>query len=107
LGKTQWARSLGRHTYWNGLVNLETFDKDSKYIIFDDFEFDFFPNKKQWWGSQKEFTATDKYKKKQTIQWGKPMIYLSNPDYDPRNHPKWSRWFSDNCIAIDIVNKLY
>jgi len=107
LGKTRWARSLGRHTYWQGLTNLETFDKDSDYIIFDDIEFEYMPNKKQWWGAQLEFTVTDKYKKKMSIRWGKPLIFLCNPDEDPRTHPKWCQWYEDNTVVVEIENKLY
>lgn len=65
------------------------------------------PSKKQWWGAQQEFTTTDKYKKKQQIRFGKPMIYLCNPDQDPRTHPKWCKWYDDNTVVVEIDNKLY
>jgi hypothetical protein len=107
LGKTQFSRSLGPHVYWNGLTNLETFNPNANYIIFDDIDFEYMPNRKQWWGAQKEFVATDKYRRKQTIQWGKPLIFLCNEEDDPRHSPKWSLWFDNNTVVVEIKNKLY
>lgn len=89
------------------MIDLSTFDPTASYIIFDDFDFQYFPNKKCWWGAQEEFTVTDKYTKKKTIRWGKPCIYLCNPDDDPSRHPLWNTWFDDNSIKIVLDNKLY
>lgn len=96
-GKTNWARSIGPHLYWNGMFNLDLFTKsqDIKYAIFDDWEdWSRFYNYKCWLGAQAEFTVTDKYRKKMQIKWGKPAIVLSNID------PMFSDndWISKNCI---------
>lgn len=101
LGKTQWARSLGRHIYWNGMIDMETFDEEAEYIIFDDFEWEYFPNKKGWWGAQQEFTITDKYRRKRTIRWGKPMIWLGNKELI------LDEWCRDNCIVVKVHSPLY
>lgn len=103
-GKTAWARSLGRHIYWNGMFNLRSFDNEAKYAIFDDFEdWSRFYNYKQWLGAQKEFTVSDKYCKKQQIKWGKPCIVISN------EHPgfKDQSWIDINCTTIYLNNKIY
>lgn len=89
------------------MSDLHLFDATKDYLIADDFDFKYFPNKKQWWGAQKEFTATDKYHRKVTISWGKPLLYLCNPDSDPRGTPEWSAWFDDNTVAIDITSPLF
>jgi len=89
------------------MSDLSTFDTGAMYLVADDIEFQFFPNKKQWWGAQKEFTATDKYHRKISITWGKPLIFICNDDQDPRRSPFWSPWFEDNTIAINIYEKLY
>lgn len=68
-------------------MDLNTFSNPAEYVIFDDFDFKFMPSKKAWWGAQKTFVITDKYKSKKTIQWGKPCIYLCNPDADPSYSP--------------------
>lgn len=87
------------------MIDLSTFCADAKYVIFDDFDFEFLPNKKCWWGAQEEFTLTDKYTRKKTITWGKPCIYICNTS--PSTHPKWESWFDDNCIEVYVENKLY
>ena len=89
------------------MVDLQTFSLQATFVVFDDFEFKFLPNKKSWWGAQDEFTMTDKYTRKRTIKWGKPAIYLCNPEDDPSRLPEWNTWFDENCITIVIYNKLY
>lgn len=101
LGKTQWARSLGRHIYWNNMIDLETYDDQASYVIFDDFDWEYFPNKKGWWGAQEEFTITDKYRRKKTIKWGKAMIWLGN------EAPALNEWYRANCIYIQVHSPLY
>jgi len=109
-GKTEWARSLGKHVYWNGLINIDTWDITAKYIVIDDFNWSFFPCKKQLIGCQREFTLTDKYRKKRAIRnWGKPCIYVFNDDMDPFNEMSNSlkEWIRGNSCRIDIINPLF
>lgn len=87
------------------MINLDDFTEDAEYVIFDDFSEDmkYLPHWKCWFGAQKTFTTTDKYRKKRTINWGKPMIWLCNriPDYpDPY-------WATENVVQISLSNKLY
>jgi len=73
-GKTEWARSLGPHMYFNNLLNFDEWDPDAWYIVFDYFSSDitkFFPPWKCFFGSQPQFTITDNYRSKKTIHWGK------------------------------------
>jgi len=66
-GKTEWARSLGKHMYFNNLLNLDDWDESADYIILDDFSPDitkFLPSWKCFFGGQKQFTLTDKYRGK-------------------------------------------
>lgn len=107
LGKTCWARSLGSHMYFNNLFNLDDWNPEASYIIFDDISFDFIPAPKSFWGAQKSFVVTDKYRKKKTLSFGKPLIFLCNPEDDPTLSNKWSQWFEDNCTIVKITNKLY
>lgn len=105
-GKTEWARSLGRHVYYNGLFNLDDWDATAKYVIFDDFNIEFFNQYKAWFGAQKRFTVTDKYRKKKTITWGRPMIWIGNDD--PRTNDKVDKeWMDLNSVYCFIHNKLY
>lgn len=80
---------------------------DVKYAVFDDFPWDTMKRfYKQWFGAQKIFTLTDKYRAKKTIKWGKPIIWLCNPDeYDHR--PIVSDWMSANTITYILQNPLF
>ncbi|KAJ2974197.1 hypothetical protein NUW54_g11928 [Trametes sanguinea] len=106
LGKTEWARSLGKHNFQSGLFNLDEFDESADYIVLDDISMQFFPSYKSWLGAQKEFNQTDKYRRKQLVRWGKPCIWLSNDD--PRNAQGVDReWLDGNCIFVHLTHKLY
>lgn len=104
LGKTALARSLGQHMYFMGLFNLDKWDDNAKYVIFDDWEdwgklFQW----KCWIGAQEEFDVTDKYRKKKTVKWGKPAIILSN------NEPIFPdmAWLKANTMTLQIKGKLF
>lgn len=105
LGKTEWARSLGRHMYFNAMANFkDKWDDEADYIIFDDFGIDFIPNRKGFFGGQEEFEVTGKYMPVRSVKWGKVCIYLTNdkPDYG-----KDKEWFDANVIEIELFNKIY
>lgn len=104
FGKTEWARSLGPHLYWNGMFDLSTFCSNVSYGVFDDFDWDTFSRfHKQWMGCQREFTLTDKYRKKMTVQWGLPIIYLCNADMQP----VYSDWIRANCEIVFLNEPLF
>ncbi|QIA59410.1 replication initiation protein [Fusarium graminearum gemytripvirus 1] len=107
LGKTLWARSLANHAYFPGMFMLSDFHPNVNYAVFDDLigGFSSFPNYKQWFG-QREFVATDKYKGKQRVMWGKPCIYIANED--PRRtctDIDW-KWMDANAIIVEITTPL-
>ena len=61
-------------------------------------------------GAQKEFTVTDKYMKKMTLDnWGKPCIWLNNQNpLDIPNLPYWQREYLEaNCIFVNLDHKIY
>lgn len=109
LGKTEWARSLGRHMYFNGMLNLDDWDDDAKYIILDDFSPDvakYLPMWKSFFGAQRQFVLTDKYRKKRTVRFGKPLLWLCNecPRLDDHNAREWLK---ENSVTVWVNNKLY
>lgn len=90
--------------YFNGLFNLEKWNTEAEYAIFDDWEdWSRFYNYKQFLGAQKEFELTDKYMKKKTVTWGKPCIILSNEEPNFKDH----NWILLNCITETLKNKLF
>ncbi|AGU67649.1 replication associated protein [Faeces associated gemycircularvirus 11] len=95
LGKTEWARSLGKHSYFASLFNIDDFDGSADYAVMDDIDIKFFPNYKGWFGAQKRFCITGKYARHRTVDWGKPMIWCTNDD--PRQAVGIDQdWFSEN-----------
>ncbi|ANN22659.1 replication initiation associated protein [Gemycircularvirus HV-GcV2] len=107
LGKTLWARALGSHAYFGGLFSLDESLEDVDYAVFDDMQggLKFFHAYKFWLGAQSQFWATDKYKGKRLIHWGKPSIYIANGnpltdegvDHD---------WLLGNCDFVEITTSL-
>lgn len=103
MGKTVWARSLGKHAYFGGLFSLQEETNDVAYAIFDDINggLPFFPQYKWWLGHQQQFYATDKYKGKKLIHWGKPSIWLSNKDPREEQGADYD-WLNANCIFVYV-----
>lgn len=113
LGKTVWARSLGAHSYFGGLFNMDLFSEDGRYAVFDDIAggFGFFPSYKCWMGGQFEFSVTDKYRHKRNVRWGKPAIWLCNTDprldwYKPGSGPDFE-WMEANCDFVELSRAIF
>ena len=67
---------------------------------------DFFPGYKQWLGGQRNFYVTDKYKRKQYVEWGWPAIWLANSD--PRDSVKADvYWLQGNCTIVHIDTPIF
>lgn len=111
-GKTEWARSLGKHMYMNAGFNLSIWDPDADYIVIDDFDVDpevplerAFRNWKQFFGAQREFTLTDKYCRKQKVTWGKPMIFISNNELNCKDSTR--DYIRKNSLRVNVYNNFY
>lgn len=110
IGKTTWARSLGHHIYWNSSININDWNENATYLVMDDMDINYLPNRKAWFGSQKTFTVTDKYKPKQTITFGKPLIWVNNiyPNLKETNENiEWCEWLNLNSIKCVIKKSLF
>lgn len=95
---------MGRHIYFNGSFNLDQWDPMAEYAVFDDFEdWSRWFTYKQWMGAHKEFVASDKYRCKKQIKWGKPCIILSNGN----PYFKDQAWIDLNCYTEFINKPLY
>lgn len=106
MGKTVWARSVGRHAYFGSLFSLdEPITEDTQYAIFDDFGgLKYMPNYKAWLGCQQEFYQTDKYKGKRKITWGRPTIWVANDNPLDEFGLKDTEveWLQGNCEIVFI-----
>lgn len=109
LGKTAWARSLGRHMYFRGHFNIDKWDPEAKYIVFDDIPWAFIPQKKSLLTQMGECDITQKYRPVRTINVTMPAIVLANPGdgpdefmYDPKGtavHPLNDPYWNDNAVV--------
>lgn len=111
-GKTEWARSIGRHMYFNNYFNLDLWDEEALYAIFDDMDCDpdipfekCFRSWKAFFGAQKEFTVTDKYKRKMKVKWGKPIIWISNNEFNCKTSTL--DYIRKNSVRVNVYSKLY
>lgn len=111
-GKTEWARSLGRHMYFCNYFDLSQWDDQAEYVIFDDMDVDpdvplekYFRSWKAFFGAQKQFTVTDKYCRKKTVKWGKPLIWISNNDINCNS--KTLEYIKKNSVKINVLNDIY
>lgn len=85
------------------MFNLDDYDPEGLYSVFDDFEWKFLAGKKQWFGGQRQFTVTDKYRHKRTIlNDGRPSVFIFNKDNDPRKEmtSDESDYFHSNCLFV-------
>lgn len=116
LGKTQWARSLGEHIYIANMWDLSALDGlpgtfwTNGYIIFDDIDWDSIKSSaKSWFGAQRDFSVSDKYRRKRRIPGGIPCIFLVNPDSFVGDLLDFSlgNWGQQNITIVTLQNKLY
>lgn len=93
----------------NSLFNVEQFDEEADYGILDDMSPEFFKHMyKSFLGAQKEFTITDKYRKKIHVKWGKPVIWLCNPKAFQDCQIHWDMdWIEGNTNIVKLTSQLY
>lgn len=109
LGKTLVARSFGRHSYFADMFNLNEYDPDCEYAVFDDLSKGMREiNWKGWLGGQHQFSATDKYKHKRTIIWNRPSIYISNrnPFETEAKRGVDLEWLAANTVVVEVTKPL-
>lgn len=99
------------------MFSIDEYDANADFIVMDDVPFQFVPNRKQWWGCQKDFIATDKYRGKRKIPGGQPLIYLGNgeEEYSAARDKKTGNlilglmemdWYNDNTKTVYVIDDL-
>lgn len=107
LGKTQLARSLGRHWYMQGMWNIDQYSDEAEYGVIDDFDWEQFAKYgyKSMLGLQYQATVTDKYRGKRMILHGKPVIMITNELPEFKNGE--GDWLIANVDFIEITDKCF
>ena len=95
--------------YMQGMFNLEYWDEQAQYLIFDDIEWDFFPCKKQFIGGQRDFNVSDKYRRKRRVMAGMATIYIMNFKnfVDMQGDKEWESFYSENSCICLINDKIF
>lgn len=117
LGKTQFVRSLGEHAYVNNLWDLAAFDGKSDafwhsgYVVFDDLKWSTFEHSaKSFCGAQRDFSVTDKYKRKRRLVGGLPCIVNLNIDeYENEGWKTFAQgsWGMENVVVVLVIHKMW
>lgn len=89
------------------MFNVDDWCAAAEYLIFDDIDFDYVPAKKCFFGAQKSFTVTDKYRGKRTVNWGKPLIFLCNTHPFLKLEGNELDWFNDNSVVVTLQSPLF
>ncbi len=108
LGKTAWARSLGRHIYWSGGIDWGKYDCDARYAVIDDIDLEYVSRIQQLFGCQTDITVSQKYRPMMNFKWGIPIVYCTNDlDYLGKQPDYLKRWWDINMVEVIIKDRLY
>lgn len=80
------------------------------YVVFDDIGWDSIKGTaKSWFGAQRDFTVSDKYRRKRRMPGGVPCIFLINPDAYVSDCYNFitGAWGVENIDVVWLQNKLY
>jgi len=107
LGKSQLARSLGRHWYMQGMWMVDLIDdRTALYGVLDDISWDSLKlSYKSILGMQKDVVLTDKYRHKRKFTLGRPVIVITNER--PIFSAEEQEWLDANVEFIHVTTKLY
>lgn len=109
LGKTEWARAIGRHIYQTTFWNKDAWDDDAEYIVFDDCSEDTYCRNdlyKSFLGAQRDFSISGKYRGVTRVKGGIPAIWLTNKPLYSLSFPDML-WINANCIQVEINTPLF
>lgn len=111
-GKTSLMTLLGPFSYFKNIWNSDNWEFLPPYTIMDDMDAQdegkglSFSWYKPWFGSQDAITITDKYRPKEDIINGKPLIWLNNFKLeDTFKSESALRYIEKNMIIIDIGSR--
>lgn len=108
-GKTSLMSLIGDFTYFKNIWNSDNWEYLPPYTIMDDMDaqdegkglnFSWY---KPWFGAQDAITITDKYRPKEDIINGKPLIWLNNFDIKETFQSEAAqRYIEKNMVYVNI-----
>lgn len=108
-GKTSLMSLFGDFTYFKNIWNSDNWEFLPSYTIMDDMDaqdegkglnFSWY---KPWFGAQDAITITDKYRPKEDIINGKPLIWLNNFDIDETfKSESAQKYIFKNMVYVNI-----
>lgn len=111
-GKTSLMSLIGDFTYFKNIWNSDNWEFLPAFTIMDDMDaqdegkglnFSWY---KPWFGAQDAITITDKYRPKEDIINGKPLIWLNNFDIKETFQSEAAqRYIEKNMIYVNIGNQ--
>ena len=111
-GKTSLMSLIGDFTYFKNIWNSDNWEYLPAYTIMDDMDaqdegkglnFSWY---KPWFGAQDAITITDKYRPKEDIINGKPLIWLNNFDIKETFQSEAAqRYIEKNMVYVNIGNQ--
>ncbi|ABG79572.1 replication-associated protein [Tomato yellow leaf curl Indonesia virus-[Lembang]] len=116
-GKTMWARSLGRHNYLCGHLDLNprVYSNDAWYNVIDDVDPHYLKHFKEFMGAQMDWQSNTKYGRPIQIKGGIPTIFLCNAGptssykefLDEPKNIALKNWSLHNAEFITLERPLY
>lgn len=111
-GKSSLMALLGDYVYFKNIWSSDNWEYLPAYTIMDDMDaadegkglsFSWF---KPWFGAQDSITITDKYRPKEDINNGKPLIWLNNFDIcETFKSPTAQDYIKRNMVYVNIGNR--
>lgn len=110
-GKTSLISLLGEFSYFKNVWNVDNWEGLTAFNVMDDMDagdegkglsFCWF---KPFFGAQDAITVTDKFKPKQDIVNGKPLIWLNNYDYTETFQSKTAQDYIRKNMEIVYINQ--
>jgi hypothetical protein len=110
-GKTSLMSLFGEFSYIKNVWNLDCWEGKTAYTIMDDMDAGdegkglSFCWYKPFFGAQDAITVTDKFKPKEDIYNGKPLIWINNYDYTETFQSKTAQEYIRKNMEIVYINE--
>jgi hypothetical protein len=104
LGKTEWAKRVGKRPLAMSAWNIAKYDKNATHVVLDNVNFGKFKYWREVLGCETGFYLS----RTRYIEWGFPLIVTCNADNDPRRVPKIAAYMEEvGCVVVELDKPLF